>query len=155
MITRHVHAMVLAAMGACAAAGGCHGVGNPSGDGVPERAGERRVSGGFPPIRRADLRAEVTVLASERVVIGGEQESSMYVDVRNTGESPVRVSWRRAEEDVTIATLEPGDSASRRFEAGEAVVMTNLSSSETSSVLVRIWGASALGVAREEAGATP
>lgn len=153
---------VVAALGA-----GCRsdeGAGVPGGDSAavgaqsepvaaePEKAPERkgkRVGGGLPPIRRADLTSGLTVPGAQRFVLGGDQSSSFFCDVKNEGETSVMVYAARNGGYTVVAKLGPGDSVSHRFQPTEAAVITNLSPTDEAELKVRVWGDTNLGMGYE------
>lgn len=109
----------------------------------------RRVSGGLPPIRRADLTSGLRVPGAQRFVLGGGQSSSFFCDVANEGTTTVLVSAGRNGGYTVIARLEPGDSASHRFQPTEAAVIANLSAIDEARLRVRVWGDTNLGMGYE------
>lgn len=109
----------------------------------------RRVSGGLPPIRRADLTSGLRVPGAQRFVLGGGQSSSFFCDVVNEGTTTVLVSAGRNGGYTVIARLEPGDSASHRFQPTEAAVIANLSPIDEARLRVRVWGDTNLGMGYE------
>ncbi len=115
---------------------------------VPKRKGTR-VTGGLPPIRRADLISGITVPGGERFILGGGQPSSFYCDVENQGETEVMVTSTRGSGASVVARLKPGDSASHRFQPTEAAVIANLDSLEPAILRLRVWGDTNLGMRYE------
>lgn len=109
----------------------------------------RRVSGGLPPIRRADLTSGLRVPGAQRFVLGGGQSSSFFCDVVNEGTTTVLVSAGRNGGYTVIAKLEPGDSASHRFQPTESAVIANLSPIDEARLRVRVWGDTNLGMGYE------
>lgn len=115
---------------------------------APRRKGTR-ITGGIPPIRRADLISGITVPGGQRFHLGGDQPSSFYCDVENQGETEVMVTSTRGLGATVVARLRPGDSASHRFQPTEAAVIANLDSTEPAKVRIRVWGDTNLGMRYE------
>ena len=106
---------------------------------TPPRKGTR-VTGGFPPIRRADLVSGLRVPAAQRFVLGGGQPSSFYCDVENQGDTTVMVYASRNGGYTVVAKLAPGDSASHRFQPSESAIVANLSTTDEARLRLRVWG---------------
>lgn len=81
--------------------------------------------------------SQTTIPAGKSFVLGGEQRRDLLLEGRNLGPAAVEVLRQAGEKRTAVGTLAPGQLFSRRFAAGEAVVVRNLSASEPAMIDVQ------------------
>lgn len=121
----------------------------PSASSEPKPRKGTRVAGGFPPIRRPDLTSGLRIPGAQRFVLGGGQPSSFFCDVENQGQTTVMVYASRNGGYTVVARLQPGDSASHRFQPTESAIIANLAATDEARLRVRVWGDTNLGMEYE------
>lgn len=85
------------------------------------------------------LHSNLYIESNDAFRLGENRHGAFRASVVNKGAEAVRITARAGTEDVPLATLEPGQDASVRFEPGETAVFENLGSN-TAHLGVRVRG---------------
>jgi hypothetical protein len=98
---------------------------------------------------------QTRIPAGQTFVLGGEQQRELLLEGRNTGPVPLELLRERAGVRSSLAMLAPGQLFSRRFSAGDRILLRNASADQVGIVDAQFDHAPEGLTMRYEAAASP
>lgn len=86
------------------------------------------------------LTSGLNVPASETFHLGERQTGDFTVSAKNRGRTKVALLTLRGKKRQLIGVVAPGETAVRRFQSGDGVLVRNLSNESPARLYVEVWG---------------